>query len=99
MKKKTNDPNNAKTHHLGQLLSPPPFGPSIPPNINSSCRFNLIYIYKQVYIEKTYLWPKRRVSRRLGPFSSSPPSTFHQILKKQKHKLNTIVSIKEKRKE
>ena len=56
--KKTNGPNNAKTHRLGQLSSPPPFDPSIPPNINSSCRFKLIYIYKQVYIEKTHLWAK-----------------------------------------
>src|SRR5271168_1571052 len=28
----------------------------------------------KIYLKKTYLGPKRRVWRRLGPFSSSPPS-------------------------
>ena len=39
----------------------------VPKTVVSNCKTRMIY-------KKTHQWPKRRVLRRLGPFSSTPPS-------------------------
>src|ERR1700678_2366706 len=56
------------TKAMGAVMSPPS-------ELSSKHRFNLklISYYKKnkIYLKKTYLGPKQRVWRRLGPFSSS----------------------------
>ena len=39
----------------------------VPKTVVSNCKTRMIY-------KKTHQWPKRRKTRRLGPFSSTPPS-------------------------
>jgi hypothetical protein len=81
----------AQTTRLSRRLGPFRSSPPIPtPSIVQKHRYSLNRIKSislnqkktRKKIRKTYIWPKRRVSRRLGPFRSSlshiptiPPSS------------------------